>query len=191
MSRKHRVWYPGAIYHITARGNRRLSIFHHPDDYEVYLKILADVQSMYPFLLHSYCLMTNHLHLQIETTNFHIKEIMKELHSRYAVYFNKKYGYVGHVFQGRYGAELIKKDRYFLEVSRYIHRNPLEAKMVKDLSSYRWSSYPSYLHLVENQMISLQKTLQYFPEPRMQHYKQFVEKINTEIKEELDKWLQK
>jgi len=118
---------------------------------------------MYPFLLHSYCLMTNHLHLQIETTNFHIKTIMKELHSRYAVYFKKKYGYAGHVFQGRYGAELIKTDRYFLEASRYIHRNPLEAKMVKDLFFYHWSSYPSYLHLVENQMIISSKDSSVLP----------------------------
>jgi len=74
--------------------------------------------------------MTNHVHLQLQTTNFHIKLIMKEMHSRYAIYFNKKYHYDGHVFQGRYGAELIETDQYFLEVSRYIHRNPLEAKMV-------------------------------------------------------------
>lgn len=102
MTRKHRIWFPGAVYHITARGNRRSSLFNQRDDYLTYLGILEDVRSMYPFQLHAYCLMTNHIHLQIQTTNFHIKLIMKEMHSRYAIYFNKKYHYDGHVFQGRY-----------------------------------------------------------------------------------------
>jgi putative transposase len=87
MTRKHRIWFPGAMYHITARGNRRSSLFNQRDDYLTYLGILEDVRSMYPFQLHAYCLMTNHIHLQIETTNFHIKLIMKEMHSRYAIYF--------------------------------------------------------------------------------------------------------
>ncbi|WP_234987249.1 hypothetical protein [Bacillus sinesaloumensis] len=87
------------------------------------------------------------------------------MHFRYAIYFNKKYHYDGHVFQGRYGAKLNETDQYFLEVGRYIHRNPLEAKMVKNLSSYEWSSYPAYLNLVENHHVSPQKTLSYFQEP--------------------------
>lgn len=190
MSRKHRVWFRGAMYHITARGNRRASLFHNRDDYLTYLAILEDVRSMYPFILHAYCLMTNHIHLQLETTNFHIKLIMKELHARYAVYFNKKYNYDGHVFQGRYSAELIETDPYFLEASRYIHRNPLEAKMVKDLSTYEWSSYPAYVNLTENPHVSLRKTLSYFHEPIFQNYQHFVEK--PIIKEtESNKWLQK
>lgn len=171
MTRKHRIWFPGAMYHITARGNRRTSLYNQRDDYLTYLGILEDVRSMYPFQLHSYCLITNHIHLQIETTNFHIKLIMKETHSRYAIYFNKKYHYDGHVFQGRYGVT----DQYFLEVSRYIHRNPLEAKMVKNLSSYEWSSYPTYLILVENHHVFPRKTLSYFQEPLTLNYQHFVE----------------
>jgi putative transposase len=81
---------------------------------------------MFPFVLHSYCLMTNHLHLQIETTIDHIQHIMKELHSRYAIYLNLRFKTDGHVFQGRYGAKLIETDKYFLKVSHYIHRNPLK-----------------------------------------------------------------
>lgn len=190
MSRKHRIWFPGAIYHITARGNRRASLFNRREDYLTYLTILEDVRTIYPFILHAYCLMTNHIHLQIETTNCHIKLIMKELHSKYAVYFNKKYNYIGHVFQGRYGDELIDDDQYFLEASRYIHRNPLEAKMVKTLSSYEWSSYPAYIQLTDNPHVSLQKTLSYFSEPKFQNYQSFVENPNHTSKE-INQWYQK
>ncbi|MBT2708647.1 transposase [Bacillus sp. ISL-47] len=99
MPRPHRIWYPGAIYHIVARGNRRAAIFHDHVDFQTYLGILEDVRSMMPFILHSYCLMTNHLHLQLETLNHHIQYIMKEMHSRYAVYLNQRLRTDGHVFQ--------------------------------------------------------------------------------------------
>ena len=183
MPRRHRVWYIGAIYHITARGNRRSPIFQSREDYICYLGILMDVRSTYPFILHSYCLMTNHIHLQIETIDHHISLIMKEIQSRYAVYFNKKYGYVGHVFQGRYGSKLINSLRYFLDASRYIHRNPLEADMISELSSYEWSSYPAYLNLLENPYVDLEKTLSYIPEPKIEQYRLFVEK-QTLVEEE-------
>jgi putative transposase len=168
MPRQPRVWYPGAMYHIVARGNRRTAIFYDHADFQTYLAILEDVRRIMPFILHSYCLMTNHIHLQLETLHHHIQYIMKEMHSRYAD---------GHVFQGRYGARLIEADTYFLEVSRYIHRNPLEAKMVVNLGDYKWSSYSSYINLLQlNPHISHNKTLSYFREPVEDHYKLFVEK---------------
>ncbi len=138
MPRQPRVWYPGAMYHIVARGNRRAAIFHDHVDFQTYLAILEDIRSMMPFILHSYCLMTNHLHLQLETIHHYIQYIMKEMHSRYAVYLNQRLRTDSHVFQGRYGARLIETNAYFLEVSRYIHRNPLEAKMVVNLSKSLW-----------------------------------------------------
>ncbi|MBG9445309.1 transposase [Cytobacillus firmus] len=184
MPRQPRVWYPGAMYHIVARGNRRAAIFHDHADYRAYLAILEDVRSMMPFILHSYCLMTNHLHLQLETLQHHIQYIMKEMHSRYAVYLNQRLKTDGHVFQGRYGARLIETDAYFLEVSRYIHRNPLEAKMVVKLEDYRWSSYSSYINLLQlNPHVNHSKTLSYFREPVEDHYKLFVEK-NVQLIEE-------
>ncbi|WP_433745182.1 transposase [Falsibacillus pallidus] len=185
MSRKHRIWFPGAIYHITARGNRRMNIFMEDNDFITYLKILEDVRQQYPFILHSYCLMNNHLHLQLETISHHIKIIMKEIHSRYAVYLNRKLRMVGHVFQGRYGASLIQENDYFLEASRYIHRNPLEANMVKCLSDYAWSSYPAYIHLSHrNPHIETSKVLSFFKEPVHESYKKYVE---TPIKSKEEK----
>ena len=179
VSRKLRVWYPGACYHITARGNRRSALFEGRLDYLMYLEILEDVREMYPFRLHAYCLMTNHIHLQIETEDVHIKQIMKELHARYAVWFNKEHHYTGHLFQGRYGAEVIESDNYFLEVSRYIHLNPVNAQMVLAPADYEWSSYRAYVTALSDQYITTSKTLSYFSEPKTVHYRAFVERKIT------------
>ena len=119
--------------------------------------------------------MTNHIHLQIETTTFHIKDIMKELHARYAIWFNREHQYVGHLFQGRYGAKLIDSDSYFLEVSRYIHLNPLEANMVLQPQNYPWSSYRAYISSIDNPHVTTTRILSYFPFPKQQYYQQFVE----------------
>ncbi|WP_245983580.1 transposase [Ammoniphilus oxalaticus] len=124
MARKHRIWYPGASYHIMCRGNRRHDIFRDDEDREYYLSILLHVQSKFPHLLHSYCLMTNHVHLQIQTKDDSISKIMKRINMLYSIYVNRKYNVVGYLFQGRYRSELIDSDAYQLETSRYIHLNP-------------------------------------------------------------------
>jgi len=179
LSRKHRVWFPGAMYHITNRGNRRSSIFYDDYDCKVYFKILEEARRSYPFHLHTYCLMTNHVHLQVETIDHHPKDMMKMLNSRYAMYFNKRHDLVGHVFQGRYGAELIGSIDYLLDVSRYIHLNPVEANMVKSPSDYRWSSYTAYISDSVNPQITTTKILSHFPEPQKENYRKFVERSFT------------
>jgi putative transposase len=181
MARQQRFWYKGATYHIYARGNRKEVIFYDDSDYLMYLSILEEVRATYPFILHSYCIMTNHLHLQIETIDHHIKIIMKEIHSRYAIYLNKKLQVVGHVFQGRYGSEIIENIDYFLETSRYIHRNPLEANMVTSLEEYPWSSYCGYTTHSENPHVCTKRTLSYFSEPVKENYKRLVECGDKEV----------
>jgi putative transposase len=175
LSRKHRVWFPGARFHITSRGNRRSAIFYDDFDREAYLQFLEEARCYFPFYLHSYCLMTNHIHLQIETIQHHPKDMMKMLNSRYAMYFNKRHRLVGHVFQGRYGSELIDSSDYLLEVNRYIHLNPVEAKMVKSPEDYRWSSYTNYISESMNPLISTTKVLSHFPEPQKENYRNFDE----------------
>ncbi|MBD1383026.1 transposase [Metabacillus arenae] len=175
MARKLRVWYPGAMYHITARGNRRNVLYYDDQDYLKYLSLLAVTRSNLPFLLHSYCLMPNHLHLQLETIDFPIQSIMHDIHSKYARYFNRRYDLVGHVFQGRYGAKLIDDRDYFMKVSRYIHLNPLEASIVDKLEEYKWSSYRSYMKLdPDNQYVNPEKTLSLFYNPQEENFKKFV-----------------
>ena len=175
MARRHRVWFPGAMYHITARGNRRTAIFLNDLDYIEYFQILSETRVKYPFYLHSYCLMTNHIHLQIETTEYPISDIMKDLDSTYARYFNKTYQTSGHVFQGRFISKVIEDRQYFLEVSRYIHRNPLEAKIVDKPEDYPWSSYASYINEEENTLKTKDRTLNLLPGDSIHNYKSFVE----------------
>jgi len=108
MPRKHRIWYPGAVYHIRCRGNHRHDIFRDEEDRLFYITTLREVKKLMPYILHSYCLMTNHVHLQIETCDTSISQIMKRINMLYAIYFNKKYNFVGHLFQDRYRSELIE-----------------------------------------------------------------------------------
>jgi putative transposase len=175
MSRKQRVWFPGAIYHITSRGNRKAAIFSDKYDHLKYLDILDETRGKYPFVLHTYCLMTNHTHLLLETIEHHPKDIMKMLNSRYAMYFNKRHDLTGHVFQGRYGSEMITSTKYLLEVSRYIHLNPVKANIVHSPKEYPWSSYSSYISTRVNPHIKTDCILSHFQEPQKQTYKQFVE----------------
>ena len=136
MPRKLREWYKGACYHVMARGNRRTALFRSDEDYRVFIMQLVKIQKKYPFDLHAYCLMTNHFHLEITTGDDPIWKIMKPLMQNYAMWFNQKYGYEGHVFDSRYTSCLIENDSYFLEVNRYIHLNPVKAQMVNEPLAY-------------------------------------------------------
>lgn len=180
MARKPRPWYPGAALHITARGNRRAPIFFETQDYLKYFEILEDVREKQPFTLHSYCLMTNHLHLLLETPENYIPIIIQKIHTLYAIYLNKKLDVTGHVFQGRYDSRIILSQKSFQAVSRYIHRNPLEANMVKKAEDYPWSSYSAYLNNKEDPHIDRTKILSFFPDPAHETYREFVEKEDEE-----------
>lgn len=176
MPRKARVWYPGAIYHIMCRGNHRHEIFRDNEDREVYLTHLKAAKDKHGCYLLSYCLMTNHVHLQVETTDIPIGKMMKQVNMMYAIFFNKKYHFVGHLFQGRYRSELIKTDSYNLDISRYIHLNPVNANMVEFPEEYSWSSYRDYVRVPRDKIVSVEKILQYFPGNNRLSYQKFVER---------------
>ncbi|MCT8140161.1 transposase [Anaerobacillus sp. CMMVII] len=175
MPRKKRVWFKYAMYHITNRGVRKMAIFYQEDDYLKYLEILEETRQQYPFTLHAYCLMTNHVHLLLQTLDHPISIIMKQLNTQYAKYFNKKYNLVGHLFQSRFGSELIDSLKYELDVSKYIHLNPVEAYMVDKAEDYRWSSYRAYAFHESNPHVHTEKILSHFPPPASYHYQQFTE----------------
>ena len=118
--------------------------------------------------------MTNHIHLQLETTNTSPSIIMSNLNTKYAKYFNKKYDYSGHVFDKRYNAGLIDSAPYELDVSKYIHLNPLKAGLVDKLEDYPWSSYRAYVYGEENPLIDRTQIFSYFSEPQAKKYDQFV-----------------
>ncbi len=162
MPRKKRIWYPGASYHIMSRGNRKQNIFHDDEDRYIYLTKLLQAKERFDFSVYSYCLMTNHVHIQLQTNETEISTIMHYINMAYTVYFNRKYELVGHLFQGRYRSELIENAMYNLEVSRYIHLNPVKAEMVTLPIEYPWSSYRNYLEGEDGELISTNTILQFF-----------------------------
>ena len=141
MARPLRIEYPGALYHVTARGNARQRIYNDSKDCQAFLDLLGKLSDRYHWLCHAYCLMTNHYHLLLETPEGNLAEGMRQLNGIYTQAFNRRHHKVGHVFQGRYHAILVDKDCYLLEVARYIVLNPVRAKMVKEAQAYLWSSY--------------------------------------------------
>lgn len=162
MAYKRRVWYPGAKYHITCRGNKKGNIFLDKLDFKVFIAILKDVKEKTQYSLLSYCLMPNHIHLQLKTFGIEIWKIMRSINWKYANYFNKRYDTVGHVFQGRYGSQIIENNYYNLIVSRYIHLNPVKDKLVLKPEDYKWSSYNFYMDLEDNELVDRSEILSYF-----------------------------
>lgn len=175
MARKNRKWFPGAIYHIMARGNYRQNIFKDDEDFKVFLLLMQDAKTKYGFKLHAYCLMTNHYHLLLETEQTEIWKIMKRINQIYAAYYNEKYRLTGHLFQGRYKSCLVENDSYFLQTSRYIHLNPVKAKMVPRAEAYPWSSYSTLIGMKQEMIVEVKRTYAYFKEPQNFAYRNFVE----------------
>ena len=140
MARPLRLEYPGAIYHVVVRGNERRAVFRVDADRELYLGRLEHYQKRFGFRVYAYCLMTNHIHLAMEASKVPLSRIMLGLQGSYTQAFNRRHDRVGHLFQGRYKALVVQKDRYLLALVRYIHANPVQAGMVKKPSEYRWSS---------------------------------------------------
>jgi putative transposase len=145
MPRSARLIPAEGIFHVITRGNNRMEVFHEDEDYGKYLEILQVIQSQHPFSLYHYCLMTNHVHLLLETKQGHpLSQIMKKLNLTYALYYKKKYRHMGHFWQDRFKSLLIEKDIYLLACGAYIELNPVKAGMTKDPGAYPYSSYSFY-----------------------------------------------
>ena len=145
MARKPRVEYAGAFYHVICRGNQRQVIFRSDADREYYLGRVEEYRQRYGFKVYAYVLMSNHVHLLIETGKVALSRIMQGLQLRYTGYYNRKYKKAGHLFQGRYKAILCDRQAYLLELVRYLHLNPGRMRAPTDPSTYRWSSHGAYL----------------------------------------------
>lgn len=145
MSRPLRIEYPGAVYHVTARGNRRAQIFTDDEDRNAFFNILAEVNQRFEVLCHAYCLMGNHYHLLLETPRGNLSPAMRQLNGVYTQTFNRLHRKCGHLLQGRYKAMLVQRDAYFLEVARYVVLNPVRAGLVKYPGEWAWSSYKATL----------------------------------------------
>jgi putative transposase len=141
MARPLRIAFPGALYHVTSRGNARADILRDQHDFTHILALLRAAVERYKWLIHSYCLMPNHYHLMVETPRANLSDGMHYINGCHAQRFNRKYDHVGHVIQGRYKAILVDKETYLLELCRYIVLNPVRAGLVTKPGEWRWSSY--------------------------------------------------
>lgn len=161
MARALRIQFPGAHYHITCRGIERRNIYMDRTDRSKFLDMLADSLEIYQVALFAYIMMDNHFHLLIRTSKANCSEFMRHFNIRYTGWFNWRHERGGNLYQGRYHAYLVDADHYLLEVSRYIHLNPVRVKQQQSAMSQErlkkslhsaWSSLPGYLdarHMLE------------------------------------------
>ena len=149
MARPQRLEFPGAIYHVTSRGNEQQDIFADAEDREFFLSILSKVVHRYNWICHAYCLMDNHYHLIIETLDAKLSIGMRQLNGIYTQNFNLRHRREGPVMHGRFKAILIQRDPFLLEMCRYIVLNPVRTKTVRQPEKYRWSSYCSTAGLAD------------------------------------------
>ena len=148
MVRPLRIEYPGAVYHVTARGDRREPIAHDDGDRELFLRILGQALERFDAQAWAYCLMGNHYHLVLHTREANLSRLMRQVNGVYTQAFNRSRSLTGHLFQGRFKAILVDSDSYLLEVCRYVDLNPVRAGMVERPDAYRWSSYRALAGLV-------------------------------------------
>lgn len=178
MSRPLRIEFCGALYHVTARGDRREDIYLDDRDRTAFLDVFAEVCERHRWACHAYCLMSNHYHLLVETGEATLSKGMRQLNGVYTQRFNRRHHRVGHVFQGRYKAILVDKDSYLLELARYIVLNPVRAAMVRSAHDWPWSSYRTTAGLAERQdWLTIDGLLSGFGRrrgPAMEAYRRFV-----------------
>jgi putative transposase len=149
MSRRPRLQFPGAVYHVMTRGNRKAAIFNEDSDRQRFLTTLADALRLYDAACDAMCLMPNHYHLILETPRGNVARVMRYINGVFAQRMNRKYALTGHLFESRYRSPLIQRETYLKRATRYIVRNPLRAGLVADPADYPWSSYRATAGLEE------------------------------------------
>ncbi len=146
MARAWRIEYEGALYHVLSRGNEGRTIFIDNDDRLLFLETLGEMSERFEIDIFAYVLMDNHYHLLFRTNRANLSKSMQWFGATYTKRFNIGHNRAGHLFQGRFKNMLVENDAYLLQLSYYIHRNPLRARMVKRLASHKWSSYQVYAY---------------------------------------------
>jgi REP element-mobilizing transposase RayT len=154
MARPLRILYPNAFYHVTCRGNDRRVIFRDDHDRACFLERLRSAREIFSVRVHAYVLMSNHFHLIVETPKANLSEFMRQFNISYTGYYNRRHRRIGHLYQGRFKAIVVDKDSYLLQLSRYVHLNPIRIKLkmqppererTGEILQYRWSSLPGYI----------------------------------------------
>jgi putative transposase len=182
MARPLRIKYPGALYHITARGNRKNDIFLDDRDREMFLEKLVTVVKRHNWNCHAYCLMCNHYHLLIETLEPNLSDGMRDLNKDYSQTFNRLHNTVGHLLQGRFKSFIIEKEPYLLEVARYTVLNAVRGGIVKHPKDWPWSSYAATAGLLDAApFLTTDWILGHFSEDRRQAQRSYIEFVENGI----------
>jgi putative transposase len=147
--------FPGAIYHVTSRGDRREPIFDDENDAKTFLEIVGTALERFEACLLAYCLMGNHYHLVLHTRQGNLSRLMRQINGIYTQAYNRRHNKVGHLFQGRFKAILVDGDAYLLEVCRYVDLNPVRAKLAKHPGDWAWSSYAAQTGIVASPLVPL------------------------------------
>jgi len=174
MARPIRIAFPGALYHVTARGDRRETIYEDDADRDRFLEILGQVIADFNWVCDAYCLMSNHYHLVIETPDGNLSKGMRQLNGVFTQASNRRHRRSGHLFQGRYKAILVDADAYRLELSRYVVLNPVRAGMVEHPGAWRWSSHRAMIgEAVAPAWLSTDRVLARFSTDRKEAVRQY------------------
>lgn len=187
MARKPRIEITGGLYHIITRGNNRRRIFASEDDYLKFLAFLETQKAKRPFYLYAYCLMPNHVHLLAEMLDDPMSRVMHGLLTAYSQYYNRKYKKIGHLFQGRYKAILCQTDRYLGELVRYIHLNPVRAKMVARPEDFEYSGHRAYLGLDRAGLVDAEPVLRHFGANKKRAIEAYAQFVNAALGEKSQK----
>jgi putative transposase len=155
MPRKPRELVDHGVYHVIQRGNHRKRVFEEESDYRYFLNLLRKLKTHYPYSLFHYCLMPNHVHLMLEIERgTNLPKLGQVLFKSYSKWHQPRYQLSGHLWQGRFKSPRVDRESYFLELGRYIERNPVRAKMVADPIGYQWSSYRYYAFGESNDLVT-------------------------------------
>jgi REP element-mobilizing transposase RayT len=188
MSRAWRIEYPGALYHLLSRGNQGNDIFKDNRDRNIFLDTVGEMSERFDVDVFAYVLMSNHYHLLLRTRQANIKKAMHWFGTTYTQRYNTRHSRSGHLFQGRYKSILVQNNAYLMQLSCYIHRNPLRAGVVNRLADHRWSSYLSYGYgRKEPEWLSTDLILSQFKGPdKRRSYREKVQKYAKEEKRLLE-----
>ena len=175
MTRQIREFSNSNVYHIIIKGNNDSVIFYDDMDRNVFLDRIKLTKDEFKYKVYAYCLMSNHVHMVIEVTNENLSKAIQSLTIRYVSYFNRKYDRKGPFVQNRFKSKNIENQRYFLEVCRYVHRNPEKAGIEKT-SQYKWSSYREY---IGKEKIIEKKTLMYYLNNNIEDFIKYTNKVEN------------
>lgn len=176
------IWSPGDTVHLVNRGVHKDPIFRDSDDCNYFLHLMSRMRKKGQCEIEAYVLLYNHFHILAKTGDVPLSKCLQNLQSPYARYFNTKYRLTGHLFEAKCYAGLIRTDSQLLVTSRYIHLNPVKAGLVTDPALYQYSSYPVYLGLMKNDLVTPDRIFSLCgPGDPVADYQEYVESSDTDF----------